>query len=757
MGIGPILKIVSGLDLEISGALGSFSVKPAAPNQPSIPVRYIQTHITFNLDGSQKERLFQNLLPVREIFETKDLGFDDLMQRDIDDGRVSNSLIPYLLQSGEAVKFFPPIVAVVVPVGADKELLSSYPKIIEQTSDVEGATYKQVIQRSGQPGQEAFEFEQVEHNGMRLEFDNARLRINTNRCKIVIVDGQHRAMALLALYRNIKGWPDHTAAIKHYYQRWTKDLLKNFDLKEISLPIAICTFPTLFEGNSPYKVTQACRSIFLALNKNARPVSRSRNILLDDKDLLSHFEREILEEVKSFKIDAPSRLRLWNFELDAEKNGTVLTTAVALSGIMHLYALLERVLLLSQQPNGLNVHGTQNWWLTRNIEGTAIRRLDGRNLLGEELAKNTTRNMFAPDALKLLSNSFREKYLRYIVKGFQEFYPYTAMARAASDTEVELRAKTDKRTHSMLFEGQGVLRVFRQYVDDLTTEEKEQKALNQSAQASELAAILAELRDLESNVEKYEDVFRARRTERLLATVAKTKLEYLNAPVDLLYKNDLTTAAFQIGLFATFFFTIEDFNGRDNGEARLVGDEQEMALFEEYVACLNAFFSPQSDSEAKRLFSTFLGSVSGSFGSANMKITESDSILRKIVVPGELKPDEWPRFRYIFLELWRPQNEALGEIIRKYRDQCRVDVLKAFIRQKLKAYARSESIEETMIKDNTRAKLSKEATLQFENALSSLPAGLSEEEKLSLRALGERPAPPPPVEEGTSMTEEEQA
>lgn len=755
MGIGPILRIVSGLDLEIAGSLGSFSVKPAAPNQPSIPVRYIQTHINFNLDGSQKERLFQNLLPVREIFETKDLGFDDLMQRDIDDGRVSTSLIPYLLQSGEAVKFFPPIVAVVVPVGAEKELLDAYPTITEEVTSPEGADYKKVIQRSGERGHEAFEFEQVEFNGARLEFDNARLRINTNRCKIVIVDGQHRAMALLALYRNLKGWPDHTAAIKHYYQRWTKDLLKNFDLKEISLPIAICTFPTLTEGNTPPKVTQACRAVFLALNKNARPVSRARNILLDDKDILAHFEREVLEEVKSFKIDAPIRLRLWNFELDAEKNGTVLTTAVAFSGVMHLYALLERALLIGQQPNGLTVPSA-NLWLTKFIEGTAIRRLDGRNLLGDELARNTTRNMFSPEALRLLTESFREKYLRYIIKGFQVFYPFVAMARAASDTEVELRAKTDKRTHSMLFEGQGVLRVFRQYVDDLTGEEKDKKEFGKTSEASELTAILAELRDLEGNVEKYEALFRARRTEQLLTGVAKAKLEFLSPPVDLLYKNDLTTAAFQIGLFATFFFTMEDYNGTKSHKAHMLGNDREMEFFDEYLTCLNSFFSPKNDAEAKRLLTTFLGAVTGSFGSGGMKITESDSNLRKIVIPGELKPDEWPRFRYLFLELWRPADEELAALVSKYRDLCRVDVLKAFIRQKLKAYARAEAIEETQIKDTVRTKLSKEATSQYEAAISSLPAGLLETEKVLLRALSEKPAPPPPADEAASTTEEEQ-
>src|SRR3954465_5005067 len=125
-----ILDEASALDLEISGSIGKFAVEPKAGGS-SIPVQYIQTHVRFSLDDSQQQRLFENLVPVREIFEAKDLGFDDLMQRDIDDGRVSGSLIPYLLQvgSGEQVKFFPPIVTAVIPIDHQKQLLSSYPKV----------------------------------------------------------------------------------------------------------------------------------------------------------------------------------------------------------------------------------------------------------------------------------------------------------------------------------------------------------------------------------------------------------------------------------------------------------------------------------------------------------------------------------------------------------------------------------------------------------------------------------------------------
>ena len=100
-----ILDNASVLDLEIPGCVGTFSVRPTDTGESSIPVRYIQTHMRFTLDSSHQQRLFENLVPVREIFDNRNLGFDEIMQRDIDDSRVSTSLIPYLMSvgKGEAV------------------------------------------------------------------------------------------------------------------------------------------------------------------------------------------------------------------------------------------------------------------------------------------------------------------------------------------------------------------------------------------------------------------------------------------------------------------------------------------------------------------------------------------------------------------------------------------------------------------------------------------------------------------------------
>jgi hypothetical protein len=740
MVLGPIISVTSVLDLPVEGALGTFSVTPDAPASPSIPVKYIQTHVTFDLDGGQKERLFQNLLPVREVFQTKDLGFEDLMQRDIDDGRVSTELIKYLLEPGAAVKFFPPIVAVVVPVGPQNKLLPAYPDMTEEKIPHEQG-YTTHIQRFGPKGKESFEFEQIEANGELQEFDNARLRINTNRCKIVIVDGQHRAMALLALYRNIKGWPDNTAAFRHYYARWSTDHLSRFDLTKISLPIAICVFPTLTGDHPPLRVTEACRAVFLALNKNAKPVTRARNILLNDRDLVPFFERAILEEVKSYDPDTPNRLRLWNFELDAEKDRSVLSTAVALSGVMHLHLLLERALMLNQKPAGFYVHGSSNYWLRKNIDDTILRRLDGPNILGAELAANTTRHSFTAEALKGLQESFDKRYLRYIIKGFQEFYPYTALATAASDVEVHLRPQTDKRPHAMLFEGQGVLRVFRQYVEQLSKEALEQHDLKRVKQATELDAILVELKVLQDTVTKQEADFRQKRAQKFLSTVTPSKIPFLVPYIDKLYKEDFTTAAFQIGVFVTFFFMMEDYHGQD-GDLRLSGDDMEMEMFDEYLARLNDFFAPKSDAEAKRLLSVFVGSVSGTFGAPNMTVAVSATNLRSIVIPGELKPDEWPRFRYIFLELWRPMDTKLAALTQAYRLESRLDVLKAFYRQKVKIYCKEKGIDEKQVTETADSKLKKDAKTQFESALVELVGKLPEAERVALNASLDKPVPP---------------
>ena len=68
-------------------------------------------------------RLTRFLKPVREALNTRDMDFNQLLQRDLDDHRVATELVPYLLRpSLTGPAFFPPIVAALLPFEGIKPL-----------------------------------------------------------------------------------------------------------------------------------------------------------------------------------------------------------------------------------------------------------------------------------------------------------------------------------------------------------------------------------------------------------------------------------------------------------------------------------------------------------------------------------------------------------------------------------------------------------------------------------------------------------
>lgn len=77
-----------------------------------------------------------------------------------------------------------------------------------------------------------------------------------------------------------------------------------------------------------------------------------------------------------------------------------------------------------------------------------------------------------------------------------------------------------------------------------------------------------------------------------------------------------------------------------------------------------------------------------------------------------------------------------------YRLESRLDVLKAFYRQKIKIYCKEKGIDEKQVTESADNKLKKEAKTQFENALVDLVGKLPESEHVTLNASLENPVPP---------------
>ncbi len=679
---GPILPPPrSVLDLEVSGAIATFSVPSEESDRPSIPVKFIQTHVSFQLDGSHQEKLLANLIPVREIFNIKDLGFEHIMQRDIDDGRVSTKLIPYLvsLKDGFPVKFFPPIIVVILPVTHTLEPEPSYPKVNNLEIDENGFRYR--VQRSGQIGHEAFEFSQLEVNGAVQEYDYARLRVNTTKCKLVIVDGQHRAMALLALYRNLKGWPDNTKAIQPFYWRWSKQTIDNIDLSNIALPICICAFPNLAEGSGVQTtVAEACRAIFLALNKSARPVSTSRNLLLDDYDVIAHFMRHTLTCIKDTPATSPFSLRIHNIELDSEEDRTVLTSDVAISGVTHLYTTIERAMLLSSMPEGLTPP-SQKFGKIRDL-ANLHRRLDSNNLLGTDLANATNRRQFTHSCLETLIASYEKRYEAYLLRLLREFAPFENMARASLSLYQDLSQNSEAEFKAMLFEGQGYLKTFQNYSEDFKTELEE--TFGHTA-PPELREISDNFRGRLRQLGQVRDKFQGLRAEQYLKEI-QSSTRFLIEMTNRLYDEVFTTIAFQVALLQTFVLAIEQRDLQRNTAISLGTPETDRS-FDEYLDQLNRYFKPNTNQHCKSIASAFLGRVIGTFGSQDMGIESYDYCYRDMVIRGELKPDEWTRFRYILSEIWHPSDASLGEILVRLRKTCRERILKAVFNREREVYA----------------------------------------------------------------------
>jgi len=754
------LSVTSALNLTLEGSTGSFSVGRDAGSNQTVEVKYFLTHVGLNLMSGSNEELLRHLAPVREVFPSRDLDFNELMQRDIDDARVSSELVPYLLdrKSRDLVKLFPPIVVVVMPVEANANRPA--PRYAKVTHDqrVEAGHPSEIL-RSGEAGQEMFEFIQPSVGGKVFQHDLVRLKLNTNRTRLVIVDGQHRAMALLALYRNLKqDWEDkNKAPYKDYYEEWTPNYILGFELANISLPVMFCTFPALdetFEGD--YDVIQAARSIFLTLNKTARQVSASRNRLLDDNDIIALFLRDTLSAIKMRDdILAPTPMRIHNIELDQAHDRVRLESSIALSGVNHIYYLIEHIMLNRLEDVSGAKPRAGNYYLRSDLGNFgAMRRLDGYNLLGADVASSTSRFIYTAEAGDVLGTAFQEKYGSVIVSTFDRFAPFDAHASAALWLDQQLQAQANTKIRPILFEGQGIGRTFESHRAYLAGKVRDKEF---GAEAPKLEEILARLTATQKLVVEFEAKFKEERAQRfimgasdrkVLRTDAGAPLPKVVAFVTWLYENVFTTVAFQTALVAGFFGELERANIEREKEGEPALDTTE--AFNVFIKDINAFFQVERSNDFRRLVELFQGALGENIG--EWKITPSSSTFTRVVSRQEMQPAQWPKYKYLLLELWRAADTPLADTLTAQRDIARRQIFSSLEKEYQKEFLERHLRREETLTAAERAEIRTDAYNAFSKFLRNL--GWKALEVPSKKSLVETPqdedatvAPEIPAEE----------
>ncbi|AXI78528.1 hypothetical protein C7M71_014915 [Peterkaempfera bronchialis] len=275
----------------VQGTWGSFDT-------PAGRVDYIMTKARLGGDADAPERqLTRSLAPVREVMDAGDLDFNQLLQRDLDDHRVAINLIPYLLkQKSTGPAFFPPIVAVLLPF--QKKRPTAFPALdAPRPVDHDEAPWQE--ERAGN----AFRVHRLLDSDGELHGANlGKLWWNESESSLVVLDGQHRAMALLAIERTLsRTWHGSGAQFRPFYEHQVEHLLSEHqvsevDLAKIEVPVTVCWFPD--ETGESARPHEAARKLFVDVNKEARPPSESRIILLSDGELSNVLTRSMLSALR---------------------------------------------------------------------------------------------------------------------------------------------------------------------------------------------------------------------------------------------------------------------------------------------------------------------------------------------------------------------------------------------------------------------------------------------------------------------------
>lgn len=411
-------------------------------------VSYLMTKAKLKADTTPEGILTKYLAPVREVLNIDDLDFNQLLQRDLDDYRVATDLVDYLLKpnfGGPA--FYTPILGAVLPFDGPNPI-DSYPENLDiSVTQVDGSPWEQT-----QYG-EAFRVLKFwdTNKEMLHKTPLGRLDFNTKHVKLVVIDGQHRAMALLAIRRTIdRNWDAGTGgAYRYFYEKRINELLNNPPpdfLENIEFPVCICWFPHPTSDNSSWpNPHKAARKLFVDVNKNARSPSKSRLILLSDSELTSIFVREFLNHLRTK--DARFPLHAIEYDYPHEQGEGLPVRSTALASILMLNSAIEWAL-----------RGPDKYIkdVNKTIQGTA-KKTDKDRRLQHELEINKwldseivdegmngpiafvrndlTNEHFPKTQLKTLIEKFWEGWGSVIMNIFAEFFPFKCHIEALKDLQ----------------------------------------------------------------------------------------------------------------------------------------------------------------------------------------------------------------------------------------------------------------------------------------------------------------------------------
>jgi hypothetical protein len=235
---------------------------------------------------------------VGDIKGSERWGIRDLFQREVDNTRVTDGLLPYF-EDESKVKFFNPITLTVLPIHrAQNKILSEMPFLGKK---------KIVIDEENWVVYEKENYFRIMHH--QDDFTYGKFEWNPDNVEIVAIDGQHRLSAL-------KRFKDDVVGKEKLYE----------DYMQWSIPAVIFGLTKLEENAESSTLLDIIRNIFIYINKTAKPPNLARQILLSDESINSICTQELLQnshenDIKEIDSRDRNRLPLWFFDWRGEEKG----------------------------------------------------------------------------------------------------------------------------------------------------------------------------------------------------------------------------------------------------------------------------------------------------------------------------------------------------------------------------------------------------------------------------------------------------
>lgn len=340
---------------------------------------------------------------------------EELFQREIDWRRVKHEIVEGYLKRPEKLQFFNAITVALLPINAQKILVTEYGDTPIPPNVPEKYTRPPwTVSRIG--GVELITGAGSSYG--QISWDPKRIFPAT-------IDGQHRLAALQTLYRegNLTNANLATAVPVIFL---VLDGRAGLNLDAFS-----------YEDQNP--ILTIVREIFIDLNKSARAVTRARRILLDDQEIESRCVRELIASRIGERTEdrLPLGLVHWQHKVTAKFNAGN-QTGPFITTVELLYAIVSDILNLAP-PKDPNEEGQINRFITSVEKSLDVSGVIARNQarypdlppLRSYVEQYYLREGFEQPLaslpspyLRACNQAFNERWRQLIVGVMMQFKPY---------------------------------------------------------------------------------------------------------------------------------------------------------------------------------------------------------------------------------------------------------------------------------------------------------------------------------------------